>query len=228
MTSSGQPPTTAPVEPPPSPMSASDRPTFDVEGPASSGPERLVYGGICLVSGVVAALPAAWIWTSLADPPSARLTSSGLKFGEASFDQVSGITLWFVVVSFGFGVVLGFGAALFGRRHGFVTVVAVLLMSWVGATLMLWFGVHVFGPDHPVDFVALFNGTPTQRTAMLSDFQNGDLLVSSVRLSSPIGLLAWPMGGMVGTLGGASLWPRSTKTPWSDSAVTPPHAPLVK
>jgi hypothetical protein len=86
-------------------------------------------------------------------------------------------------------------------------------MSWVAATMTAWFGVHVFGPDHPIDFVALFNASAKERTRMLADFAKGDLLVSSVRLTSPIGLLAWPLGAMLGTLAGASLWPRSQKAP---------------
>ena len=75
---------------------------------------------------------------------------------------------------------MGLVAALLGRRHGVVAVLAILVMSWVAATMTAWFGVHVFGPDHPIDFVALFNASTKERTRMLADFAQGDLLVSSV------------------------------------------------
>lgn len=221
MTSPGRPPATAaavapygqPVPPPPA--------AYPLEEPPSASNERLAYAGICLVTGVVAALPAAWLWISLADPPSARLTDAGLKFGESDFDHVTTITLWFAVVGFGFGLVLGLVAALFGRRHGLVAVLTILAATWVGASMTVWFGVHVFGPDHPIDFVALFNGTTEQRTQMLQGFQKRELLVSTVRLSSPLGLLGWPMGGMAGALVSATFWPQRIKVPRQTVQITP-------
>jgi hypothetical protein len=150
----------------------------------------------------------------LADPPSTRLSSQGFDFGELAFDQVSGITFWFLAIGLVAGLVLGLVAALFGRRHGVVTVVAIFVMCWVGTTLTLWLGIHVFGPDHPVDFVALFTAQPKERSVMLKDFHDGDLLVSTLRLSTIVGLLGWPVGGMLGALAGAVFWPKAPKAPW--------------
>ena len=215
MTDTGQgppPPAAAPVPSgPPSPFDTQ----YPVEEPPSTGTERLVYAGVCIAAGLVLAFPAAWVWILLADPPSAKLTATGLEFGETSFDQVTSITLWFVVIGLVFGVAMGLVASFFGRRHGLVAVLAILVMSWVAASMTFWFGIHVFGPDHPIDFVALFDGSTKERTRMLADFEQGDLLVSTVHLTSPIGLVAWPMGAMLGTLAGVSLWPRSHKAPRS-------------
>lgn len=214
MTTPGQQPAPVPAYPVAPPPPEGD----EVEGPPSSSVERLVFFAICLVVGATAALPAGWLWVALADPPSTRLTTSGLEFGELAFDHVSAITFWFVAVGFAFGLVLGLVAALLGRRHGIVTVLAILVMCWIGTTLTLWCGVHLFGPDHPVDFVALFDATPKERTQTLSSFENGDLLVSSLKLTTWVGLLGWPVGGMVGALVGAFWWPKAPKSPWMPPA----------
>jgi hypothetical protein len=221
---SSSPPPPGQVETPYVPSSPFEN-AHPVEQPASSTTERMVYVACCVAGGVLASLVAAWLWIELADPPSARLTANGLDFGEESFDHVTAITLWFFVIGIGFGLVLGLVAALMGRRHGWVTVLAVLLMTWVGGSLTLWCGIHLFGPDHPIDFVALFNGTTEQRTAMLKDFGPGDELVSTVALSTPIALLGWPIGGMVGTLLGASVWPTATKAPRQDVQMSPSVPP---
>jgi hypothetical protein len=185
----------------------------------------MVYVACCVAAGVVASLPAAWLWITVADPPSAELSANGLKFGESSFDHVSAITLWFFLLGLGIGLVLGLVAALMGRRHGWVTVVAIVLMTWVGASLTVWWGVHLIGPDHPIDFVALFNGTTQQRAEMLKGLKPGDELVSTVALSTPVALLGWPMGGMVGALLGASMWPTEAKAPRQDVQMSPSVPP---
>jgi hypothetical protein len=206
----------SPLPPPGSP--------YPVEDPGSTLAERLRYAAICIAVAFLASVPAAWLWIKLADPPSARLTGSGLQFGETSFDQVSTITLWFAVVGFGFALVLGFVAAVLGRRHGVVAVLTILVASWVGVSMTLWFGVHVFGPDHPIDFVALFNGSTAQRSAMLKGFDNGDVLVSTVQLASPVGLLGWPVGAMLGALAGVTMWPHTVKA-GEETAAMPPATP---
>ena len=90
--------------------------------------------------------------------------------------------------------------------------------------MTLWFGVHVFGPDHPIDFVALFNGSTAQRSAMLKGFDNGDVLVSTVQLASPVGLLGWPVGAMLGALAGVTMWPHTVKAE-EQTAAMPPATP---
>jgi len=187
--------------------------------------ERIVYVACCVGAGLVASLPAAWLWIKIADPPSTRLTAQGLKFGETSFDQVTTITMWFFVIGIGFGLVLGLVAASLGRRHGWVAVLAVLVMCWVGSALMAWWGVHVFGPDHPIDFVALFNGTTQQRTEMLHGLHPGDLLVSTVEPSTRLVLFGWPIGGMIGVLASASWWPTHEDAPRQDVRMEPSAPP---
>ncbi|HEY7043952.1 MAG TPA: hypothetical protein VH419_09825 [Nocardioidaceae bacterium] len=215
--SSAGPPSSTTMSSSPEPMppvASSPQGMFETfEDPPSSRLERLRFVSVCLVVGVLAAVPAAWLWVELADPPSTRLSSDGLVFGELAFNDVTSITLWFVVVGFAWGVVLGLVATSLGRRHGLVTVAAVLLMSVVGSTVMLWCGIHLFGPDHPVDFVALFNAEPQERRQMLDGFHSGDLLVSSLRLTTWVALLAWPIGAMAGALGGTYLWPKAPKPP---------------
>lgn len=211
---------TIPGQPPPAPPSYPAQPlpargsAQGFESPGSSPVERLRYVAIWLVVGLVASVPVGWLWVTLADPPSTRLTATGLTFGESSFDQVSAITFWFFVVGFGAGGVLGLVAALLGRRHGLVSVLAILLMCWAGAALTLWSGIHIFGPDQPIDFVALLNATPEERTTMLAEFENGDRLVSQLDLTTGVALLGWPAGGMAGALAGAFYWPKTQKAPW--------------
>ena len=63
-------------------------------------------GGFVLkasVAGAALAVPAAWVWASVADPPRAVLTARGVSFGESQLNQQSEITLWFLVVGLAFG-----------------------------------------------------------------------------------------------------------------------------
>ncbi len=212
MTTSGLP--TSATLPEATPVPRQPRGSHSLDGPPSTVGESLQYVAVCLVAGVVFAIPAAWLWARLADPPAARLTTQGLAFGELAFNQVSAITFWFITVGFGLGVVLGVVAALFGKRHGLVTPLGILLMCVVGTFLTLWSGIHWFGPNHPVDFVGLYVATPKERTQLLSGFKDGDLLVSSLRLTTPVALLGWPIGGMLGALGGSYVWSKPPKTPW--------------
>ncbi len=212
MTTSGLP--TSATRPDPTPVPRPPRGSHSLDGPPSSVGESLQYVAVCLVTGVLAAIPAAWLWVRQSDLPSARLTAQGLQFGELAFNQVSAITFWFMTIGFAFGVVLGVVVALLGKRHGLVTPLGILLLSLVGTSLMLWCGIHWFGPGKAVDFVGLYVATPKERTQLLSGFQNGDLLVSSLRLTTPVALLAWPIGGMLGSLGGSYVWSKPPKTPW--------------
>jgi len=207
-----QPPAAAPTYP----QSDSVVPPTDetAEGPDSSTAERLVYVAVCVVAGLVAALPAAWLWVHFADPPSTTFTQGSISFGEVGFDGVSSITFWFLVIGFVFGLGIGLVAAWFGRRHGIITVIAILLSSLIGTALMYWFGVHLFGPEHPVDFVALFNADTAERARMLASYSNGDKLVSSLNLTSNVALLGWPIGAMIGTLVAAYFWPKVPKSQW--------------
>ena len=103
---------------------------------------------------------------------------------------------------------LGFVAALLGRRHGWVAVLAILVMTWVAASLTVWWGVHVIGPDHAIDFVALFNGTTQQRVEMLEGLQaQVTSCVSTVALSDADRAARVADGRDGRRLAGASMWP---------------------
>jgi len=163
----------------------------------------------CLAAGLLVAVPAGWLWIRLADPPAPTLERDRIDLGELTLDHISAITLWFFVVGLVAGLSLGVVAGLLGRRHGVVTVVAVVLMCTAAALTSAWCGEHWFGPDDPVDFVALLTGDETQ----LEGRQVGDQLASDVSLATGMAYLGWPVGGMIGVLGAVAGWPRNRQNP---------------
>ncbi|MBA2558760.1 MAG: hypothetical protein H0V07_02555, partial [Propionibacteriales bacterium] len=95
-------------------------------GRTSRVADAVVFVAASALLGAVAGLPAAWVWAKVAHPPAVPLTEQGVVFGEVQLNQQSEVTLWFLVVGFGFGLVAGAVVGWRGERHGVVTVAAVL------------------------------------------------------------------------------------------------------
>jgi hypothetical protein len=152
-------------------------------------------GGFVLkasVAGAALAVPAAWVWASVADPPRAVLTARGVSFGESQLNQQSEITLWFLVVGLAFGTAAGLATGLLGRRRGLDTVAAVAALCLVGAALTAFLGISVFGPDAEAD---------------LARSTVGESVTSDLRVDSLLAYLGWPIGGLAGLCVAIYTWP---------------------
>ena len=181
-----------------------------VDDDPSSLRQRLVFVILCTAVGAVAALPAAWAWARLADSPTAALTATGLSFGEREFDRVAGVTLWFLVIGLVFGLVLGGAVGWMGRRHGVVTVIAVVALCLAGSGLTQLFGTQLFGPAQGIDMVELFT---SDSRAPLRDAAVGDVIRSELAVRSNVAYLGWPIGGMIGAIAGISGWSKRQMRP---------------
>jgi len=163
---------------------------------ASRGSSPLVaMGGFVVkasLAGAVLAVPAAWLWASVADPPRVVLTASGVSFGESQLNQQSEITLWFLVVGLAVGTAAGVVAGLVGRHRGVVTVAAVVAMCVVAAALTAFLGISVFGPDAEAD---------------LARSTVGESITSDLRVDSLLAYLGWPIGGLAGLCVAIYTWP---------------------
>jgi hypothetical protein len=148
------------------------------------------------LAGAVLAVPAAWIWASVANPPRAELTTRGVSLGESQLNQQSEITLWFLVVGFAVGAAAGLVAGLVGRRRGVATVAAVVAMCLVGAALTAFLGISVFGPDAEAELA---------RSAV------GESITSDLRVDSLLAYLGWPIGGLAGLCVAIYTWPVTAK-----------------
>jgi hypothetical protein len=122
------------------------------------------------------------------------LTSDGgLFLGEQALNQQAGITLWFLVVGAGFGLVAGAAVGWFGRRFGWVVIPAVLLLGVVGALATRYLGIHVFGPDPAAESRHASTGTPIQ---------------VAMQVDTWVACLGWPIGALVGALLAILAWDR--------------------
>lgn len=168
----------------PAPTTAERRPWY-----LATAVRVLVVSGL---AGAVLAFPAAWLWVRLSDPPAVPLGSDGgLLLGEQTLDQLAGATLWFFVIGLAFGVAAGIAVGWFGRSSGWIVVVAIVLLSGIGALLSHYLGVHVFGPDQRAEAAA---AAP------------GDLVTLTIQTGTRIAYLGWPIGGLAGVIAAISCW----------------------
>ena len=163
------------------------------------------------VAGVALGVLAGWLWVVLSDPPRARLYSDGgIYLGEQALNQQSGVTLWFLVLGAAFGAAAGLLLSVIGARFGWLTVGAVLVLSVVGCIVSRYAGMDVFGSD------------PRAEAASAS---TGDLVRLGVQVDTWVAYLGWPIGGVLGSLGGIVTWSWRDTTvisPTLDSTATPP------
>ncbi len=169
-----------------------------VEPPTSSLSARVVLVAVCAAGGAVFAIPAAWVWSRVAGPPSAPLKSDGLvSYGEQSLDQLVGVAMWFIVVCLAFGIVSGLVVAWRGYSYGVASVVAVVALSAVASWLTYKLGHDVFGPD--------FDG-------QVKAAQIGDEITYDLTIQTKVAYLSWPIGGLIGAVAGVSAWPKPTQS----------------
>lgn len=153
--------------------------------------------GSAVVGGVVG-IPGAWLWVHFANPPSAPYTRQGVFLDESGLAQQSGVTLWFMVIGAGLGLVMGLVVGLLGERYGWVTVVAVVLLCGSASVVSAWLGRHVVGPDP---------------SAEVHHAKPGDLITAAVSLDTVVAYLGWPIGGLVGAVVSISGWKKQRNQP---------------
>lgn len=175
-------------------------------GRSSTAGHDVVFVAVSALAGVGVAFPAAWIWLQLADPPTGQLTKTGITLGEVQLNQRSEVTLWFLAVGFVAGLVAGIVVGWLGRRRGIVAVVAVVVLSAVGAALTAFLGIHLFGPDEKAEAAAA---------------SVGDSITSRLTVDTDLAYLGWPIGGVVGACLAILCWPEPTRDAWRSSASSP-------
>ena len=119
-----------------------------VDEPGSSLRERACSCWWRSLAGVVLGVVGGYLWSVIADPPVGILTDRGVFLtDELAYNQQVVVTLWFLVLGAGLGLIGGFVLGLRGRRHGVAVVVAVLVLTAIAAAVSAYLGIHVFGPD---------------------------------------------------------------------------------
>lgn len=157
---------------------------------------RAFLAGWCVLAAVAFSLGGAQLWSQLADPPSATLTSQGVFFGEVELNQQSGVTLWFFVIGVGLGAVLGALTGAVGRNLGVATVLSTVVVCFVVAAASAWLGIKVLGPDEQAELAA---------TTL------GGSVTAKLAVSTVVAYLGWPIGGLLGVLAAVSFWPKADK-----------------
>ncbi len=168
-----------------------------------------MFVAIAALAGVILGVLGGWLWSVVADPPVGVLTDKGVFLTEErAYDQQVVMTLWFLVVGVGLGLLCGLAVGLLGRKHGVTTVVAVLVMTAIASGLSAWLGIEVFGPDPQ---------------AQVASSAVGDPITAALEIATKVAYLGWPIGGLLGLLVGVSTWTRA-KAPnlsWASSNVAP-------
>ncbi len=166
--------------------------TTAASGSRSSAADAFRFVAASMLAGAVLAVPAARVWVEVANPPTAPLTDQGVFLGDLQLNQQSEITLWFLVVGTGFGLLAGLVMGWPGQRRGVVTVVAVVALCAVASGLTAYLGISVFGPD---------------ATAQAAGAAVGASITTDLSVGSPLVFLGWPIGGLVGACLGIYMWP---------------------
>ena len=186
-------------------------------GARSSLRKDAVFVGVCVLVGVVLSFPAAWVWLQLANPPSGVLTKQGTKhgiaLGEVQLNQQAGVTLWFLVVGLGIGLLAGLVVGALGRQRGVTTVWGILALCVIAAGLTALLGISVFGPDEVAE----------AKSAAV-----GDQITSRLLIGTDLAYLGWPIGGLVGSCLAIVFWPEASDDDLATSAhaaSTPPRLP---
>ncbi len=155
----------------------------------------LITAGVGIASGILGGE----VWSRIANPPTALVTSTGVVLGETQLAQQVDVTLWFLVTGAALGVLVGMALCWNRSAYGALVVAATVIASVVACWVSYWSGVHLFGPSLPEH-----------------------LLGSSVRQPVDVALsvgtraayLGWPVGALIGAVAAIAAWPaRRRSTP---------------
>jgi hypothetical protein len=174
------------------------------DAPASPSPgsssvrSRIVFMLGCAVAGAVVGVLAGWLWSAVVDAPVGVVFDGEVFYDEIQRNVQAGLTLWFIVIGVLVGVLAGLVVGLVGRRHGVVTVAAVLVLCVVASGVMAVFGIGVFGPDE---------------AAQVASAEQGDEITGGLEVATWVAYLGFPIGGLVGVLAAIAGWPRDAEGP---------------
>src|SRR5690606_38752759 len=129
-----------------------------------------------LITAAAAALglPFGLVWTALAPEVPLRVTRAGLVYAEAQPEQVVAADGWFAVLAVPFGVLLGVGAWLAGRRaRGVPTLLAVTAGAVAAGALAWWLGSRIGLDGYQASAAAADPGAVVGRPPDLSVAQAG-------------------------------------------------------
>ena len=180
---------------------------------SSSVRTRVLFVLGCALAGAVLAIPAGWLWNTLADAPEGVVFEGDVFYDEVQLNVQAEVTLWFILIGVVLGIAAGLLVGLRGQRHGVVTVVAVLVLCSVAAGLSAWLGIHVFGPDE---------------AAQVAAAEEGGEVSGGLGVDTWVAYLAWPVGGMIGALAAIAGWPREHRVggpPVERRPASPPPPP---
>jgi predicted lipid-binding transport protein (Tim44 family) len=170
-------------------------PQINRDDEQSSAADQIVFAVSSMLGGVAAGFAGGAVWAAVADPPMAVVTRQGVFLAsEVGYDHRAVETLWFLVVGLVGGLLAGALIGLIGRRHGAVTVVAVVLMGAVATGLAAWSGIHVFGPD---------------LGSQLANASPGDQVRTTLTVTSDVAYLGWSIGALIGLLAATAALPGS-------------------
>lgn len=180
-----------------------------VDEPGSPLSQRATFVLLAAAAGVLLGVVGGYLWSVIADPPAGILTKQGVFLtDELAYNQQVEVTLWYLAIGTGLGLLGGLFCGFLGRRHGVAVVVAALVMTVIGAAVSGYLGIHVFGPDPAAEVKA---------SAI------GDSITAALDVATFVAYLGWPIGGVVGVLLSVSTWrqPKSTQPPWPSTRVAP-------
>lgn len=118
--------------------------------------------------------PFGLVWAALAPRVPLRVTEAGLVYAEAQPEQVAAADGWFAVLAVPFGVLLGLGAWLAGRRARGVATLLALAAGAVGAGLIAWWlGARIGLSGYQASVAAADPGTVVDRPPDLAMAEAG-------------------------------------------------------
>lgn|SRR5690606_12930975 len=144
--------------------------------PLAGRPQPRQWPVALLITAAAAALglPFGLVWTALAPEVPLRVTEAGLVYAEAQPEQVVAADGWYAVLAVPFGILLGVGAWLAGRRARGIPGLVALVVGALGAGMLAWWlGAQVGLDGYYASAAAADPGTVVGRPPDLSMAEAG-------------------------------------------------------